>query len=311
MGWTSRRAVNEIVRLFSSSLSGSRSGSRSARVKAGHAGTLDPLATGMLPILIGEATRFADFGLGASKTYQFTFDLSYQTDTLDCEGEVLCRFEGMDFLDQQQVRDVIHAFAGPMEQIPPAYSAIRLDGKRSHELARKGQSPQLAARPVNIETIRIDAVQLPSVTLTVTCSKGTYIRSLARDIADQLHGGGCVTMLRRLSMGDWPESLMVDFETLSDQPHNFTMPMTQWLRGFAQCELDDSGARRFVQGQRIPLRLSLSGDGYAEGDLVQVIFRQTLLGLALVRAGTKALVLQPEKVLPSAQQALKNVTGEK
>ena len=189
--WTSRKAVNEVARLLS------RPGGE--RIKAGHAGTLDPMATGMLPVLLGEATRFAEIGLEAEKTYQVTFDLRMQTDTLDSEGEVIARFDTRP--ERQAVLSVANQFTGPQQQVPPAYSAIRIDGQRAYAMARKGSQVVLKPRPISIQAIDLLDYSYPFVALRVRCSKGSYIRALARDMGAALDAGGCVTDLRRLSTG--------------------------------------------------------------------------------------------------------------
>jgi len=204
-GWTSRRAVNEVIRVFS------QPGKK--RIKAGHAGTLDPLATGMLPILLGDATRFAEMGLNAEKSYRVSFDLSYQTDTLDMEGELCARFGAE--ISRAQLEAALAGFSGEIEQVPPVFSAIRIDGKRAHDLARKGKHVAMQARRITIHAVSLISFEYPLVTLEVSCSKGTYIRSLARDIGESLGMGGCVTCLRRLSTGGWPEEMMVNPEQLA------------------------------------------------------------------------------------------------
>ena len=158
-GWTSRRAVNEVARLFAP-------GGR-PRLKAGHAGTLDPMATGMLPVLLGEATRFAELGLSAEKTYAVTVDLSCQTDTLDAEGEVLARFEAQPALER--VEAALEGFRGGYAQVPPQYSALRVDGQRAHALARRGEHVELAARPVRIMALDLVRYDWPELALTVQC----------------------------------------------------------------------------------------------------------------------------------------------
>jgi len=160
LGWTSRRAVNEVIRIFS--VQGKK------RMKAGHAGTLDPLATGMLPILLGDATRFSELGLNAEKRYTVTFDLSYQTDTLDCEGEVVARFDGA--IDKQQLIDILPLFQGELQQVPPIYSAIRVDGKRAHAMARKGEAVEMKARGVCIHALTLLNFDFPFISLDVLCS---------------------------------------------------------------------------------------------------------------------------------------------
>lgn len=286
LGWTSRKAVNEVVRLFS------QPGQK--KIKAGHAGTLDPLATGMLPILLGEATRFAELGLNAEKAYTVTFDLSYQTDTLDCEGETTDSYTGE--VSREQLLATLETFHGEIDQIPPAYSAIRIDGKRSHELARQGQDVTQNARKVRIETIELLDFSFPKVSLHIRCSKGTYIRSLARDIGLALGIGGCVTMLRRTSTGGWPEVMMVSFEQLSSDKEHCVLPLRQWLRELPDIELPAAEARRFLQGQRLQLNTELTGS-------VVVCSEDTVLGTAELMPGMKRMVAHPVRILPSAQRS--------
>jgi len=286
LGWTSRRAVNEVVRLYSQ-LAGQK-------IKAGHAGTLDPLATGMLPILIGEATRFAELGLNAEKAYEVDIDLSRQTDTLDLEGEETGRFD-VSSLNIERLQEVLERFRGPQQQVPPAYSAIRIDGQRAHAMARRGEQVELAARNIEIIELRLMDYHSPLVTLFVRCSKGTYIRSLARDIGTALGAGGCVTRLRRTSTGGWPAELMVMPEAMVARPDACVVPLATWLRDLSRIELSMNEAKRFVQGQRI------QQDGIAAGVAV-VLAGGELLGTAEVKPGMHRMVLHPLRILPSAQQ---------
>ncbi|MDQ6981458.1 MAG: tRNA pseudouridine(55) synthase TruB [Mariprofundus sp.] len=288
-GWTSRRAVNEVIRVFS------RPGQK--RIKAGHAGTLDPLATGMLPILLGDATRFAEMGLNAEKSYRVSFDLSYQTDTLDMEGEVCARFDAE--ISRVQLELLLPGFSGEIEQVPPAFSAIRIDGKRAHDLARKGERVAMQGRRITIHAIRLVAFEYPLVTLDVSCSKGTYIRSLARDIGECLGMGGCVTCLRRLSTGGWPEALMVTPEQLVANRESCLMPLSQWLRDFYHLILPGELARRFVQGQRIQLKDTKAD---AEEKNMAVFAEDILLGTGMLKGGMRHMVLHPDKIMPSAQK---------
>jgi len=285
LGWTSRRAVNEVIRIFS--VQGKK------RIKAGHTGTLDPLATGMLPILLGDATRFSELGLNAEKRYTVTFDLSYQTDTLDCEGEVVSRFENS--LEKQTLMDALALFEGEQQQVPPIYSAIRVDGKRAHAMARKGEVVELEARDICIHKLALLSFDFPHVSLDVLCSKGTYIRSLARDIGAKLGMGGCVTALRRTSTGGWPESMLVSEERLRQDKEQAVLPLRQWLREFPSCEVDKAEAWRFLNGQRIQLEAKQQGS-------VVVMCDELLLGTAILKPGLRRMVLHPQRILPSSQQ---------
>ncbi len=288
-GWTSRRAVNEVARLFG--------GSGRPRLKAGHAGTLDPMATGMLPILLGEATRFAELGLSAEKTYAVTIDLSYQTDTLDAEGETLARFDTPP--SPAQVQAALEQFRGSYAQVPPQYSALRVEGKRAHAMARRGEHVELAARQVQILTLELVRYDWPTLALTVRCSKGTYVRALARDIGETLGCGGCVVALRRLSTGGWPATMMVTPEQLMNAPASALVPIATWLRGLPVVRLDEEFARRFMQGQRLPM----GDDVPIAAGLVAVEGDGILLGTAELQPNEGGYpVLHPGRLLPSAQQ---------
>ncbi|MDB5701678.1 MAG: truB [Sphingomonadales bacterium] len=180
------------------------------KVKVGHGGTLDPLATGVLPIALGEATKLAGRMLDASKIYDFTIEFGTQTDTLDGEGVVIATSDVRPCLDE--VLGVLGQFTGEIEQMPPAYSALKVDGKRAYDLARAGEEVVLKTRAVTIYALDLEASRastsldtsgrgLGEITLTANVSKGTYIRSLARDIALALGTVGHVTMLRRTKAG--------------------------------------------------------------------------------------------------------------
>ncbi len=286
-GWTSRKAVNEISRLFT------HAGKK--RIKAGHTGTLDPLATGMLPVLLGEATRFSAVGLDADKTYEVTMDLSYQTDTLDAEGEVTARFDMR--AEEDDVKDILQHFTGKLQQMPPAYSAIHVHGQRAHEIARKGGDVVLAARPVEIHALRMIDFSPPVLTLRVCCSKGTYVRSMARDIGALMGMGGCVTTLRRLSTGGWTEAVMLPFHEVENRREACVLPLQRWLRHLPKIQLQRAEARRFAQGQRIQMDHEIQGEAV-------IFFEDILLGTGIMTPGMYRMVLHPKKGIPSAQRRL-------
>ncbi|MDQ7005348.1 MAG: tRNA pseudouridine(55) synthase TruB [Ghiorsea sp.] len=292
-GWTSRQAVNHVIRMFSKP----EQKNRKQRPKAGHTGTLDPLATGMLPILLGDATRFTSMGLNAEKSYEVSFDLSFQTDTLDLEGEVLERFENID-VSQTKIEETIALFMGKIQQVPPVYSAIRVDGKRAHQMARQGEEVLMKAREVEIKRITLLSVERSIVTLSVDCTKGTYIRSLARDIGVKLGLGGCVISLRRTSTGGWPVEMMVSIEELEEKKESCILPLQMWLRDLTSVSLDQCAAQRFVQGQRLAMMCHV-----VDKNLCCVMYDDVVLGTATYDQSKG--VLQPERVLPTAQELLK------
>jgi len=270
------------------------------RIKAGHAGTLDPLATGMLPILLGDATRFAEMGLQAEKSYRVSFDLSYQTDSLDCEGAVTARYD--DAVNRDQLQQVLGSFRGEIEQVPPVYSAIRIDGKRAHERARKGEVVEMKSRPVTILSLELEAFAFPVVSLRVRCSKGTYIRSLARDIGAALGLGGCVTVLQRVSTGGWPEAMMVSMDDLAQRKTACLVSLAHWLRDFERLDLCTDQVKRFLHGQRIQLK-STSVDECVDGETSVAVFADdVVIGTGDLKPGMRHMVLHPVRILPSAQK---------
>jgi tRNA pseudouridine55 synthase len=184
------------------------------KVKVGHGGTLDPLATGVLPIALGEATKLAGRMLDASKRYAFTVAFGAETDTLDLEGKVIAESDVRPTL--AEIEAVLPRFTGPIEQVPPAYSALKVGGERAYDLARAGEAVELAARNVTIHELRLESAGPEAATLIAHVSKGTYIRSLARDIALALGTCGHVTMLRRLSAGPFTENQAISLDNLND-----------------------------------------------------------------------------------------------
>ena len=184
------------------------------KVKVGHGGTLDPLATGVLPIALGEATKLAGRMLDASKRYAFTIAFGAETDTLDLEGQVIEESDVRPTL--AEIKAVLPGFTGPIEQVPPAYSALKVGGERAYDLARAGETVELAARNVTIHELRLESATADAATLIAHVSKGTYIRSLARDIALALGTRGHVTMLRRLSAGPFTENQAISLDNLND-----------------------------------------------------------------------------------------------
>lgn len=187
--------------------------------KVGHGGTLDPLASGVLPIAIGEATKLAGRMLDSDKVYEFTICFGIETDTLDAEGAVTRRSEK--FIEGADVEDVLVEFIGPLRQAPPAYSALKVDGKRAYDLARSGADVTLAMRDIVVrdlqyETWWCEGRERQFATLTAHVSKGTYIRSLARDIAHALGTVGHVTMLRRIKAGPFDLSQAISLDKLAE-----------------------------------------------------------------------------------------------
>jgi tRNA pseudouridine55 synthase len=234
--------------------------------KAGHTGTLDPLASGLLPLCFGEATKFSQDLLDADKTYDATLKLGVRTTTGDAEGEVLQTRPVT--CDRAAIDAALTAFRGPIMQVPPMYSALKRDGKPLYAYARAGQTLEREARAVTIHALACITCALDvaaSVTIRVTCSKGTYIRVLAEDIGEALGCGAHLTMLRRTGVGALTLNDAVTLNELSDadEPRRLAclQPVDALLSTFEPIELDAEMARRFTHGQRLRLvRESNVGD---------------------------------------------------
>ena len=180
--------------------------------KVGHTGTLDPAAEGVLPVCAGKGTRLCDMLTDHDKTYRATLLLGVVTDTEDTTGTVL-EEKPTGHLTEEEVREAIMSFVGDYDQIPPMYSALKVDGKKLYELAREGKVIERKARPVKIHEIVIESMNLPEVVMSVSCSKGTYIRTLCNDIGAKLSVGGCMKELLRTTVGRF---VLEETLTLSD-----------------------------------------------------------------------------------------------
>ena len=225
-----------------------------AKTKVGHGGTLDPLAEGVLPIALGEATKLAGRMLDASKIYEFTVNFGVETDTLDTEGEVIERSDVRPSLPQ--IEAVLPDFTGPIEQVPPAYSALKVDGKRAYELARAGEAVELKTRAVTIHSLAITdgPHERDEITLRAHVSKGTYIRSLARDIARALGTCGHVTYLRRIKAGPFREEQAISLDKLNEISNgasleDLLLPLETGLDDIPALNLDQTDAQAVQQGR--------------------------------------------------------------
>ncbi|AOK58933.1 tRNA pseudouridine(55) synthase TruB [Burkholderia ubonensis] len=265
--------------------------------KAGHTGTLDPLASGLLPLCFGEATKFSQDLLEADKTYEATMRLGVRTATGDAEGEVLdtrpveC--------DRAAVQAALERFVGEIVQVPPMYSALKRDGKPLYEYARAGQTVEREGRNVTIHGLELLACELPDVTFRVTCSKGTYVRTLAEDIGEALGCGAHLTMLRRTGVGALTLDHAVTLDALSDADaaarDAWLQPVDALLSTFPMVRLDDACAKRFLHGQRLKLSEIARIDA-SEGERVRVYDATRLLGVARAANG----VLAPERLVVTA-----------
>lgn len=197
------------------------------RVKVGHAGTLDPLATGLLILATRGSTKRLDQLLGLSKTYKVQMRLGITSASFDLEQPIIAY--PLPELTEDQIREAILSFGGEQMQEPPIYSAIKRDGKPMYHYARKGEDSKLASKPINIHSIELHEIALPFVTFSVNCSKGTYVRSLVRDIAERLGTVGVMTALERDTIGEWniTDALSVqEARDLIDPSEQTTSPQT-------------------------------------------------------------------------------------
>ena len=226
------------------------------KVKVGHGGTLDPLATGVLPIALGEATKLCGRMLDASKTYDFTISFGTETSGLDAEGEIVATSGQRPSL--AQVEAALAQFIGPIAQIPPAYSAIKIDGKRAYDLARAGAVVEMKSRNVTVHDLCIHSVAtvgaLNAVTLTADVSKGTYIRSLARDIAYAVGTVGHVSMLRRTRAGPFNLQSAISLDKLNAfgqgaSQEDIILPIEAGLVDIPALNLSPAQARAVQQGR--------------------------------------------------------------
>ena len=264
------------------------------KVKVGHGGTLDPLATGVLPIALGEATKLTGRMLNGDKTYAFTVAFGAQTDTLDLEGQVIAISDHRPTL--AEVEAVLPRFTGPIEQVPPDYSALKVDGQRAYDLARAGEVVELKSREVKVHSLQIQSSpsklgeDLDEVTLIAHVSKGTYIRSLARDIALALGTVGHVTMLRRLKAGPFTLDQAISLDKLNEVGkgaplENVLLPLEAGLDDIPALTLSPEQASMVRQGRVLTGLPQTNGLYWAKAGLVPTALMEIFSGEAKVVRG--------------------------
>jgi tRNA pseudouridine55 synthase len=248
IGMTSTHTVSVVKRAF-------------AARKAGHAGTLDPLATGVLPIALGEATKTVSFVMEGRKSYRFTVRWGQETDTDDAEGSVIAASDVRP--DAQAIRAALPRFTGTIMQEPPKFSAVKVAGERAYDLAREGEAVSLAPRPVEIHRLELVAVPDPDhAELEAGCGKGTYVRALARDLGRALGTRGHVTALRRTAVGPFAEDSAVSIEALKALAGAegvvgaapFLLPVAAGLAALPALAVSRADAARLTRGQAVLLR---------------------------------------------------------
>ena len=279
--------------------------------KAGHAGTLDPLATGILPIALGEATKTVPYLVEADKIYSFTILFGKTTATYDAEGETIAESDARPTRDA--ILGVLPAYTGTIDQVPPAFSAIKVDGQRSYDLARAGVAVELKARAVEIFDLTLDELSDDTATFTLHCGKGTYVRSLARDLCLDLGVCGHVSVLRREAVGAFATKDSLSLEKLEDLVHRGAhlealLGVETALDDIPALPVTQDEAARLKQGRDLallPRQIDLlkaafdarRADGYLEfPDTVQARFQGEVLALCELRGAT----LHPVRVLHTA-----------
>lgn len=245
-GLTSNRALQIVKRLLNAK-------------KAGHTGSLDPAATGMLPLCFGEATKVCAYLLDADKTYRVSAKLGSATDTADADGQVVAT-EDIPNLSRARWASILDRFRGPSMQIPPMYSALKKDGKRLYELARKGETVERAPRPITIHDIELLELAGSRLVFRVTCSKGTYVRTLVEDIAREAGTIAHTARLHRESVGHFRADEMLDLTVVEGLAEGNSSALRERLlapdvalKGFPSVTLAEGADARFTGGQSVPV----------------------------------------------------------
>jgi tRNA pseudouridine55 synthase len=257
IGMTSTQAVSKVRTIFDAQ-------------KAGHAGTLDPLATGILAIALGEATKTVPYAMDADKTYRFTAAWGEARDTDDTEGKVTATSDKRP--TRAEIEAVLPRFTGPLTQVPPAYSAIKVQGMRAYDLARDGEEVVLEPRTVQVFESRLLDAKTDSAEFEIRCGKGTYVRSWVRDIALALGTVGHVSALRRTRLGSWDEKAATALETLTPFMHSpaafgYLRPLSTALDGIPALAVGASDTVRIRSGNPILIRANLFAkmqEGFSE-----------------------------------------------
>ncbi|WP_017446287.1 tRNA pseudouridine(55) synthase TruB [Gayadomonas joobiniege] len=257
--------------------------------KAGHTGALDPLASGLLPICFGEATKFSQFFLDADKTYQVTARLGQRTDTSDAEGELVS--EKPVTQSNAEVIDALMSFVGRQKQMPSIFSALKYQGKPLYYYARKGIEVPRPVRDIQVYSIEIDTLELPDVSFTIRVSKGTYIRTIVDDLGEMLGCGAHVHRLRRSQVAGFEDMPMYPIEAIESlsmaEKEVLLLPIDAGLSHINKCLLSPEQATKFRQGQRIRVMDTASG-------LYRIYSEQQLLGIAELN---EQGVLHPKRLL--------------
>ncbi len=291
-GITSQQVVSKVKYLFMSPTHNSK--------KAGHTGTLDPMATGLLPVCLGEATKFSHYQLNADKSYQAIIKLGEQTDTGDADGEVIATKE-IPPITSEKLAEVRQQFLGDILQTPPMYSALKKDGKKLYEYAREGIEIERPARPISIKNLTLELVNPKDIQLTVTCSKGTYVRVLGEDIAKSLETVGHLTALRRIGVADFKVKnaiSLADLEKLAFvERFKHLLAVDVCLTDLEKITLDNEQVKRIGHGQRLNVHDLLNLAWFHSEDKIDIRLydeENNFFGLAILEKNGR---LQPKKLV--------------
>ena len=269
-GWTSQDVVSKL-----------RGALHTKRI--GHGGTLDPMATGVLPVFVGRATRGVEFFEHAEKTYETTLRLGLTTDTEDISGTVLTEQDA--FVTGDQLEQVLQQFRGEILQVPPMYSALKINGKKLYELARAGKEVERQPRPVTIHELTLLGMEADGIHLRVRCSKGTYIRTLCKDIGQALGCGGCMAALRRVQAGEYTAEEAVTLEQLlnAEDKEQFLRSVDSMFRNYPAVTLTEKQEMRCRNGNSFTL-------GIADGTYRAYSQSGEFLALSKVESGIMSTI---------------------
>ena len=241
-GWTCKDVTARLRRVFNTR-------------RIGHGGTLDPMAIGVLPVFVGRATRGVEFFEHAEKTYETVLRLGLTTDTEDITGTVLTEQDA--FVTGEMVEEVLEQFRGDIMQVPPMYSALKVNGQKLYDLARKGKEVERQPRPITIHELTLLGMEAEGIRLRVRCSKGTYIRTLCKDIGQALGCGGCMAELRRVQAGEYTIEESVPLAVLleTEEPEQYLRPVDSMFRNFPQVTLSEKQATRCRNGNSFSVQM--------------------------------------------------------
>jgi tRNA pseudouridine55 synthase len=277
-GITSRGAVDRALNWFP------------RRLRIGHTGTLDPLATGVLVLCLGSATRLVEYVQRMNKTYRSIFCLGARSDTDDADG-IVTPVSDAAVPDRHTINEALAGFIGTIDQVPPAYSAAKVTGQRAYDLARQGEEVHLLARPVRIDAITVLRWEPPELEVEVCCGKGAYIRSLARDLGEKLGCGAYVRALRRTRIGPFTEDQAVRLSVDSETARSHLLPPALAVADLPRLVLAQRERERLKNGQVIPWP-----EGFSGTEVEAAVFAESGALAAVVEVDGENRLLRPAKV---------------